>query len=186
MARISADRLTVLPVFRRMAEATSSRKTARSFGKRTVIATVGSELTVLRTHLVPRAAPLNAGAEGARQAVDVTARRGSGSARQKSFLLTFFPLGDYLKMTHRTMARRRGRPPGLTEARISNRHILAAAVIAGIKIATVAKQLVVSRSWASREANAQGTARSSRRSWSCIAGASARSLGRSWMRSGTR
>jgi hypothetical protein len=39
-------------------------------------------------------------------------------------------------MTHHTMARR-GRPPGLTEARIDNRYIIAAAIIAGIKIATI-------------------------------------------------
>jgi hypothetical protein len=37
------------------------------------------------------------------------------------------------------------------------RYIIAAAVLAGIKIAAVARQLGVSRSWASREANAPGT-----------------------------
>jgi hypothetical protein len=60
-------------------------------------------------------------------------------------------------MTHHAIARRRGRPPGLTEARIDNRYIIAAAIIAGIKIAAVARELNVSRSWASREANAPGT-----------------------------
>ena len=60
-------------------------------------------------------------------------------------------------MTHHTMARRRGRPPGLTLARIEKRYIIAGALLAGIKIAAVARQLGVSRSWASREANAPGT-----------------------------
>src|SRR4030081_372465 len=55
------------------------------------------------------------------------------------------------------MARRRGRPPGLTLARIEKRFIIAEAVLAGLKIAAVARQLGVSRSWASREANAPGT-----------------------------
>jgi hypothetical protein len=60
-------------------------------------------------------------------------------------------------MTHHTMARRRGRPPGLTLARIDKRYIIAGALLAGFKIAAVARQLNVSRSWASREANAPGT-----------------------------
>jgi hypothetical protein len=60
-------------------------------------------------------------------------------------------------MTHHTMARRRGRPPGLTLARIEKRFTIAEALLAGIKIATIARQLNVSRSWASREANAPGT-----------------------------
>jgi len=60
-------------------------------------------------------------------------------------------------MTHHTMPRGRGRPPGLTEARIEKRCIIAGAILFGIKIATVARQLGVSRSWASREANAPGT-----------------------------
>ena len=55
------------------------------------------------------------------------------------------------------MTRRRGRPPGLTESRITKRYIIAGALLAGIKIAAVARQLGVSRSWASREANAPGT-----------------------------
>ena len=60
-------------------------------------------------------------------------------------------------MTHHTIARRRGRPLGLTEARIDKRYIIAGAILAGLKIAAVARQLGVSRSWASREANAPGT-----------------------------
>src|SRR4051794_8705972 len=60
-------------------------------------------------------------------------------------------------MTHQTMPRKRGRPPGLTEARIDKRHIIVGAILAGIKIAAVARQPGVSRSWASREANASGT-----------------------------
>jgi hypothetical protein len=60
-------------------------------------------------------------------------------------------------MTQNTMARRRSRPPGLTLARIEKRYIIAGALLAGIKVASVPKQLNVSRSWASREANAPGT-----------------------------
>ncbi len=60
-------------------------------------------------------------------------------------------------MTHHTIVRRRGRPSGLTEARIDKRYIIAGAILGGIKIAAVARQLGVSRSWASREANAAGT-----------------------------
>jgi hypothetical protein len=60
-------------------------------------------------------------------------------------------------MTQNTMARRVGRPRGLTESRIDKRYIIAGALLAGIKIAAVARQLGVSRSWASREANAPGT-----------------------------
>jgi hypothetical protein len=41
--------------------------------------------------------------------------------------------------------------------RIAKRCIIAVAVLAGVKIATAARQLGVSRSWASREANAPGT-----------------------------
>jgi len=43
--------------------------------------------------------------------------------------------------------------------RIANRHIIAGALLAGITVAAVARQLGVSRSWASREANAPGTRR---------------------------
>src|SRR3981189_259953 len=60
-------------------------------------------------------------------------------------------------MTHHTIARRRGRPPGLTVNRIMKRFIIIEAILAGIKIVTVARHLGVSRSWASREANAPGT-----------------------------
>jgi hypothetical protein len=60
-------------------------------------------------------------------------------------------------MTQNTMARRVGRPRGLTESRIDKRYIIAGALLAGIKIAAVARQLGVSRSWASREAHAPGT-----------------------------
>jgi hypothetical protein len=60
-------------------------------------------------------------------------------------------------MTHHTMTRRRGRPPGLTLARIEKRIIIAEAVLAGMNIAGIARHLGVSRSWASREANAPGT-----------------------------
>jgi len=55
------------------------------------------------------------------------------------------------------MSHKRGRPPGLTANRIAKRRIIAGAVLAGIKVAAVARQLGVSRSWASREANAPGT-----------------------------
>jgi hypothetical protein len=56
-----------------------------------------------------------------------------------------------------TMICRRGRPPGLTANRIAKRHIIAGALLAGITVAAVARQLGVSRSWASREAHAPGT-----------------------------
>jgi hypothetical protein len=56
-----------------------------------------------------------------------------------------------------TRACRRGRPPGLTANRIAKRYIIAGALLAGITVAAVARQLGVSRSWASREANAAGT-----------------------------
>jgi hypothetical protein len=49
------------------------------------------------------------------------------------------------------------RPPGLTANRIAKRYIIVGALLAGIKIATHARQLGISRSWASREANAPGT-----------------------------
>ena len=48
---------------------------------------------------------------------------------------------------------RRGRPAGLTPNRIRKRYIIAAAVTLGVKIAHVARQIRVSRPWASREAN---------------------------------
>jgi hypothetical protein len=55
------------------------------------------------------------------------------------------------------MTCRRGRPRGLTQNRTANRYIIAGALIAGITVAAVARQLGVSGSWASREANASGT-----------------------------
>jgi transposase-like protein len=56
-----------------------------------------------------------------------------------------------------TMICKRGRPPGLTANRMAKRYIIAGALLAGITVAAVARQLGVSRSWASREANAPGT-----------------------------
>jgi hypothetical protein len=44
----------------------------------------------------------------------------------------------------------------MTLDRIRKRHIIATAIIAGLKITFVARQLGVSRSWASREANSAG------------------------------
>jgi hypothetical protein len=44
----------------------------------------------------------------------------------------------------------------MTPGRIRKRYIIAAAVISGIRIAHVARQLGVSRSWASREAHSPG------------------------------
>src|SRR3954451_10814910 len=49
--------------------------------------------------------------------------------------------------------RRRGRPPGMTTSRLMKRIVIAAAVLQKIKIAQVARDLGVSRSWASREAH---------------------------------
>ena len=60
-------------------------------------------------------------------------------------------------MTQNTMTCRRGRPRGLTPNRIAKRYIIAGALIAGIAVAAIARKLQVSRSWASREANAPGT-----------------------------
>jgi hypothetical protein len=44
----------------------------------------------------------------------------------------------------------------MTPGRIRKRYIIAAAVISGIRIAHVARQIGVSRSWASREAHSPG------------------------------
>src|SRR4051794_2567513 len=55
-----------------------------------------------------------------------------------------------------TAHRRRGRPRGITLRRIHKQYIIAAGVIMGLKIARVARELGVSRSWASREANSPG------------------------------
>ena len=52
--------------------------------------------------------------------------------------------------------RRRGRPPGMTLSRMRKRYAIATGIILGIKIADVARQLGVSRSWASREAHSPG------------------------------
>jgi hypothetical protein len=56
-----------------------------------------------------------------------------------------------------SLPRRRGRPPGMSPARLKKRSIIAAAVLAGAKLAVFARQSRVSRSWASREAHAPGT-----------------------------
>ncbi len=60
-------------------------------------------------------------------------------------------------MTQNIMTCRRGRPPGLTLNRIANWYTIAGALIADITVAAAARQLGLSRSWASREANAAGT-----------------------------
>jgi len=59
----------------------------------------------------------------------------------------------------RSHSRNRERAADQTHDRFRQRFwaLLAGALLAGIKIATVARQLGVSRSWASREANAAGT-----------------------------
>jgi Homeodomain-like domain len=51
----------------------------------------------------------------------------------------------------------RGRPAGMTRERIRQRLVIAKALVQGITIAAVARRLGVSRSWASREANAPET-----------------------------
>ena len=55
------------------------------------------------------------------------------------------------------MHAQRGRPAGMTRMRILQRLIIAEALLQGLKIAAVARRLGVSRSWASREANAPQT-----------------------------
>src|SRR4051794_4149208 len=52
---------------------------------------------------------------------------------------------------------RRGRPPGMTPARTLQRLLIAEAILNGARIATIARQFGVSRSWTSREANAPET-----------------------------
>src|SRR4051794_9959250 len=47
----------------------------------------------------------------------------------------------------------RGRPPGISAGRLMKRIVIAGAVHQKIKIAKVARDLGVSRSWASREAH---------------------------------
>jgi transposase-like protein len=54
-------------------------------------------------------------------------------------------------------ARKRGRPPGIGRRRIGKRLAIAQAVVAGKPIASIARELGVSRSWASREAHRPGT-----------------------------
>src|SRR3954463_753613 len=55
--------------------------------------------------------------------------------------------------------RRRGRPPGHSAPRLMKRIVIAAAVLQGVKIAQVARDLGLSRSWASREAHHPETQR---------------------------
>src|SRR4051794_25744999 len=50
-------------------------------------------------------------------------------------------------------APRRGRPPGITASRLIKRIVITGAVHQRIKIAQVARDLGVPRSWASREAH---------------------------------
>jgi transposase-like protein len=54
-------------------------------------------------------------------------------------------------------ARKRGRPPGMGRRRIGKRFAIAQAVVSGKPIASIARELGVSRSWASREAHRPGT-----------------------------
>jgi hypothetical protein len=51
----------------------------------------------------------------------------------------------------------RGRTAGIIGGRILQRFIIAEALVQGVRIATIARRLGVSRSWASREANAPET-----------------------------
>jgi transposase-like protein len=53
-------------------------------------------------------------------------------------------------------ARKRGRPPGIGRRRIGKRLAIAQAVVAGKPIASIARELGVSRSWESREAPRAG------------------------------
>jgi hypothetical protein len=52
---------------------------------------------------------------------------------------------------------KRGRPPGMTSARILQRLIIAEAIVQGSKITALAQRIGRSRSWVSREANAPET-----------------------------
>src|SRR5690349_6993599 len=54
-----------------------------------------------------------------------------------------------LAIAHRPI----GRPRGITLARVQKQYVIAGGVIMGLKIADIARQVGVSRSWASREAN---------------------------------
>src|SRR3954452_14214189 len=59
----------------------------------------------------------------------------------------------------RKPAPRRGRPPGHSAPRLMKRIVIAGAVLQGVKIAQVARDLGLSRSWASREAHHPETQR---------------------------
>src|SRR4051812_41045731 len=62
-------------------------------------------------------------------------------------------------MPRKPAPRRRGRPPGHSAPRLMKRIVIAGAVLQGIKIAQVARDLGLSRSWASREAHHPETQR---------------------------
>src|SRR3954466_15463133 len=62
-------------------------------------------------------------------------------------------------MPRKPAPRRRGRPPGHSAPRLMKRIVIASAVLQGVKIAQVARDLGVSRSWASREAHHPETQR---------------------------
>src|SRR3954447_13237488 len=62
-------------------------------------------------------------------------------------------------MPRKPAPRRRGRPPGIGASRLIKRIVIAAAVLQGVKIAQVARDLGLSRSWASREAHHPETQR---------------------------
>src|SRR3954454_21826484 len=66
-------------------------------------------------------------------------------------------------MPRKPAPRRRGRPPGHSAPRLMKRIVIAGAVLQGVKIAQVARDLGVSRSWASREAHRPETQRFIRR-----------------------
>src|SRR3954467_4847219 len=56
-------------------------------------------------------------------------------------------------MLPKSAPRRRGQPPGMTASRLIKRIVITGAVHQKIKVAQVARDLGVSRSWASREAH---------------------------------
>src|SRR4051812_8384831 len=62
-------------------------------------------------------------------------------------------------MPRKPAPRRRGRPHGNGAPRLMKRIVIAAAVLQGVKIAQVARDLGISRSWASREAHHPETQR---------------------------
>ena len=53
--------------------------------------------------------------------------------------------------------RRRGRPTGIGRCRQRARHVIAEGIVSGKPVAAIARELGVSRSWASREAHAPET-----------------------------